>query len=184
MPITLPDLQTPAGALTHLLLAESRGPGNSSYDATAAALGMRAIRATVANRLGFHPEWFNASGAKTWTDIIVAPGQFQGFSKNAAGNVTLSTAVSARIIDALQHANADGAGNPYAAFVQLAVSTAQAATVVDPFAGVTNVGSVATRGGAFGFVTAGTASPGGSFVAIPADKSGVIAGNQFYTIKA
>lgn len=179
--VTLPDINTDEGLLARLFIAESRNPGQASYDADEVAKGMRAMKAVVDNRLKNNPGQFGAPGATTYVDIVGAAGQFHGFSKDAGGHIVIATDVQARIDKVLSVANT-GAPGKYAAFVTKCNEVAKAA-VDDPFQGLTAIGTTPVLGGGFGWRTAGSSAPGGSFVAIPAAQGGVIAGNQFYTIK-
>src|SRR5262249_8970990 len=79
-----PGLATNRDAMLFLLLVESR-PDKDPADYEK---GMRAIHATVVNRLRYNVGGaFNAPGAKYWRDIIGARGQFAGFS-TSGGRLT------------------------------------------------------------------------------------------------
>lgn len=179
-PIALPGLDTDEGVLAHMMVAESKNPYYADYDEAVAKLGFRAMKAVVVNRLKNNPKDFGAPGATTWTDIIVAPGQWDGFSRKD-GKVQLTTKVADLIKKVLDAANT-GAPGKFTAFVQ-SVLDAVAAPVDDPFKGITSIGGVPVLSGGFGWRTKGSTSPGPRFVAIPADKGGLIANNQFYTVK-
>jgi hypothetical protein len=179
--IQLPPITTDAGVLSRLLIAESRTPAYQQYDEAQVRHGMDAMKAVVDNRLNNHPEQFNAPHAATYTDIITAPGQFHGFAKDSAGNVTLVPNVKARIDDVLTNANTGTPGKFYR-FVEHAINVSNG-DVNDPFAGVTNIGGVPVTGGGYGWRTAGSTGPGGNLVLIPAQMGGVIQGNQFYALK-
>ncbi len=166
--------------LVRLLIAESRTPAHAQYDADEVKKGMQAMKATVVNRLNNNPGQFGATGATTFADIIAAPGQFHGFTKSG-GNITISTDVQSRITEVMRKANTGSPGK-YAEFVKNAIAVANGA-VSDPFKDLTVVGPTAVKAGAFGWRKAGSAGPGGSFVQIPTTSGGVIAGNQFYTVK-
>jgi hypothetical protein len=181
MSVTLPDVNSDAGLLARLFLAEARNPGHGSYNADDAARGMRSMKAVVHNRLHRNPAQFGAPGATSFLDIATAPGQFHGFSKSASGQLQIAADVSDRINTIVNNANSGPPGK-YHAFVELAIQVAQS-PVDDPFTGVTSIGGIAVTGGAYGWRTEGSSSPGGNFVAIPVANGGVIAGNQFYTLK-
>jgi hypothetical protein len=178
--LELPSLDTDPGVLAHMLVAESRNPGFPGYDEAEVFRGLRAMKAVVVNRLK-DPGTFGAPGATTWTDIIVAPGQWHGFSR-VGGKVKLSSDVANRITEVMKKANT-GAPGAYHRFVSNGVLTVTNAVTDDPFKAVKQIGSIKVTGGCYGFRTAGSADPGGRLIAIPAAMGGVIAGNQFYALK-
>jgi hypothetical protein len=179
-PIALPDLDTDDGVLAHMMVAESKNPFYADYDAEVVKQGLRAMKAVVENRLRNDPSQFGAPGATMWTDIIVAPKQWEGFSRKD-GKVQLSAPVQERVKKVLQAANTGAAGK-FRQFVHNVLDVV-AATADDPFKGITSIGGVKVIGGGYGWRTEGATSPGPRFVAVPADKGGIIAGNQFYTLK-
>jgi len=178
--LALPDLQTDDGTVARMLLAETLTPASSSYDAAQAQTSMNAMKSAVVHRLT-KPSDFGAAGATNHRDIICAPGQFAGFSKNTSGEVVVDAAIEANIDDIVNRANT-GAPGVYYAHLKMAIDTADS-TVTDPFSAITSVGGVATLGGTWGWRKAGTAAPGGKLVAIPTASGGVILRNQFYTLK-
>jgi hypothetical protein len=179
--VTLPDVNTDAGLLARLFIAECRNPGYKDYDKAVAAKAMRAMHATVDNRLHNKPEKFGAPNAKSYADIVGAAGQFAGFSQDDKGKIVIAANVQKRIDEVMKIANTGKPGK-YAEFVQLAIDSAKA-KVDDPFKGITKVGGVPTIGGSYGWRTATAAGPGGDFVAIGDDQGGALAGNRFYTLK-
>jgi hypothetical protein len=179
--VTLPDINAEDGLLARLFIAECRNPGHKQYDAEAAKKGMRAMKAVIDNRLKNNPSQFGAPRAKSYVDIVGAPGQFHGFSKGSDGKIVIAGDVQKRIDAVMKTANTGKPGK-YAAFVQFTIDVAKAG-VDDPFKDVKKVGTTETVGGSYGWRTAGSAAPGGRFVAIPTTDGGVIAGNQFYTLK-
>jgi len=178
--LELPDLQTPEGTVAHMLVAESRNPDSSSYDAAEVNRGLEAMKSVVINRLK-KPGDFAAPGAKTRTDIIVAKNQFAGFTRDIAGNVVVTKNIQ-NLVDAVVKKANTGTPGKFSAFLQTVLDTANAASVTDPFADVTDIGSTKVRGGSFGWRTDGSGSPGGRFIAIPKEQKGIVAGNQFYTL--
>jgi len=181
MSIALPSIDTDAGIIVRVLIAETRNPAYASYDEEAAKRSFRAMRATVDHRLHNNPGLFGAPGAKTYADVICAPQQFAGFTKNASGTPTLSDDVQELIDEVLEKAST-GAPGRYAKFVQNALDAAKGA-VDDPFAKVTDVGGTAVTGGVYGWRTLGSSAPGGRLIAIPAPE-GVILHNQFFALTA
>lgn len=186
MALELPPLTSDAGVLARMLIAESRNPNSPGYDAAEVNRGLQAMKATVENRLRTNPAQFNARDARTWTDIVTAPGQWHGFSRGTRGDVVIAPDVARRVEDVVRIANT-GAPGRFHAFVSSVLATVRD-PARDPFAGLTSVGTppnaVRVLGGAFGWRTAGSSAPGGRFVAVPATSGGVVAGNQFYTLVA
>jgi hypothetical protein len=179
-PISLPDKDTDAGMFARLLIVESRTPARPNYDAAEVLRGMKAMKAVVHNRL-LKPSSFGAPGGKTVLDIVTAPGQFKGFSKDEQGKLSLSQALQNLIDDVLTKANT-GAPGKFHEFVTNAINVGSAAPD-DPFKSLTSIGGVEVKPGAFGWRTEGSADPGGFFVKITGTPSGLIAGNQFYAVK-
>jgi hypothetical protein len=176
-PIGLPDLQTDDGTLANLLLAEARNPGQPSYDANDANLCFQTMKAVVSNRLQ-NPGRFNAPGATNVRDIVCAPGQFAGFSMSG-GQVQIASPQQTRIDTILRNANIPGpTSTPWADFVQKALDVI-AAPIQDRFSNVTSVDGVDVLPGTYGWRSAGSSDPGGTFVKLP---NGVIGGIQFYTV--
>jgi hypothetical protein len=179
--VTLPDAGTDAGLLARLLIAESLNPGYSSYDEAEVQKGMKAMKAVVDNRLHYsNPGIFGAAGAKSYLDIVTAPGQYNGFTKDAGGKLAVSKGVRDVIDGVMSKANA-GAPGAYAKFVQNALDVANGA-VDDPFKGLTTIGGKAVYGGTYGWRKSGRGDPGGTQIKIPKESGGLIAGNQFYAL--
>lgn len=182
--IDLPPSDDPVGLTARLLIAESLTPGAAAYDEGVVRRGMIEMRATLSNRLT-SPRDFCAAGAQDEIGIITAvcPGgghQFAGFSLDG-GQVSIDAPVARRIQDCVDRANSGS--DDYARFVQAAVDVANS-SYPSAFADLTDIGGIAVKSGPFGWRTAGHGSPGGRFVAIPISLGGVIAGNQFFTLKA
>lgn len=176
--VELPPLDEGVGVLVRMMLAESRTPASASYDEADVKKGLQAMKAVVANRLN-SPGRFGAPGATTFGQVITAPGQWAGFTRDSAGKISIGTAQSARIDDILAKANL-GAPGKFTKFVQNAIEVS-AAAVTDPFSGITNIDGTTVLGGCYGWRTAGSGDPGGDFVKIKA--GGELAGNQFYAVK-
>jgi hypothetical protein len=179
--IQLPDISTDPGVLSRLIIAECENPGYADYNQADGRLSFRMMQAVVVNRLNNHPSQFSAPGATNLTDIITAPGQFEGFSMSG-GAVQISAAVSNRIATVMTNANAGDPG-PYYQFVQDIVTCVNG-PVSDPLGGVTSINGTAVQGGVYGWRTVGSGDPGGSFFPIPAALAGIVLGNQFYTLLA
>lgn len=182
MSIQLPSITTVEGVIARLLIAENSAPDYPQYNEAQARLSMNAMKAVIDNRLQNSPSQFNAPGAVDYIDIITAPGQFYGFSRNAAGSVIISSYVQRRIDEVLRVANT-GAPGKYVQFVKDAITIANGA-ITDPFANLTSINGIQVTGGGYGWRAVALASnPGGRFILIPASLGGIIQGNKFYTLK-
>ena len=179
--VTLPNQDTNDGLLARLFIAESRTPAYAGYDAENVKKGMRAMKATVDNRLRHHPALFGAPNATTYLDIVSAAGQFNGFSKTAAGRLQISSDVQQRFNAVLLKANTGKPGR-YAQFVNNAIAAARD-PIDDPFKDVKKIGNVDVTGGTYGWRREGSSTAGGKLIAIPASQGGIISGNQFYSVK-
>lgn len=129
--LDLPDKNKDEGMMARLLIAESRTPYFKTYDEAKSKKGMDWMLLVLHNRLNNKPEFFNAKGAKTLTDIVKGTGQFAGF-----GNYpNLDKDVAALIQDAINIANDDNHGKQqeYIVFVKNALEVAAKKTpVADP----------------------------------------------------
>jgi hypothetical protein len=190
MPLSLPGLDTDAGVMARLFIAESMQPGiphNSNYVEAECFRGMQLMRVVIDNRLihrpggasGYLATCFGDANASTPIDIVVASGQFAGFSRTG-GNVILSASISNTINGALQWAN-QGAPSWYYRFVTNAISVAQAAVPSDEFSAITQVGGISALGRTFGWRSSNQGSPGPNFLVIP---GGSISGNQFFGLRS
>ncbi len=187
MPISLPPLSTEAGVIAHMLVNESMVPGiphNPDYNEAQVLRGMRLMKVVLENRLnhrppassGYLPNLFGAPNAATLTDVIIG-GQIAGFSRTG-DMIHISPAVMAHINGIVNEAN-QGSPGYYFHHVQDAINVANAPVVADEFASLTTVGGIEVLGRTYGWRPHG--SPGPNFVAIP---NGLIAGNQFYTLRS
>jgi hypothetical protein len=178
--LSLPNINTDAGLVARMLIAESLTPTAAGYNANSVLLGMQAMLAAVNNRLHYNQgNLFMAPNAKSLSDIILAPNQIQGFSRNSAGQIIIDPIVQARINDVINRANAGQ--SDYVAFVRNAVAVATG-PINDPFSGLTVINGIRVLPGAFAWWATGVPGrPSGNYVAIP---NGVIAGTQFYALPA
>ena len=179
--VTLPDISTDNGALCRQLLAKRNNPGNPRYDEKEVLKAMKAMKAAIDNRLHYSDtRFFTAAGAKSWFDIITAPGQFQGFSKGKEGQLVISSDMQKIIDDVIAKANS-GPPNAYTRFVEDAINVTNN-DVDDPFKNLTMIGNVEVYGGTYGWLTDGKGEPGDGFVRIPDEQGGLIAGNRFFAL--
>ena len=182
--VTLPSINSDAGVLARVLIAESLNPGyQDRYNEAETLKAMRMMRAVYENRLKNNPGQFGARGASTLTDVITAPGQTHGFTLDSDRNLVISFDVQNRIDVIVGFANT-GVPGAYARMVQNAIDVGTGViSSLDPFAGTTSINGITVTGGLYGFRTAGASDPGGRFVSIPSSMGGVVGGQQFYTLE-
>jgi hypothetical protein len=179
--VTLPDVSTEKGVLARLLIAKRNNPGSSRYNEHEVLTAMKAMKAVVDNRLHYPDSiFFCAPGAQSWFDIIAAPDQFQGFSKGNDGQLVISSDIQKLIDEIMMKANT-GAPGAYTRFVQNAIDVTNN-DVDDPFKNLTMIGTVNVASGGYGWRTDGSGEPDDSFVKIPDEQGGLIAGNRFYAV--
>ncbi|WP_338848055.1 hypothetical protein V8J88_04475 [Massilia sp. W12] len=161
--IVLPNKNETDGCETRLLLAECRGPSNSSYTLADAKLAMQYMDRVLYNRLA-DPKPYGAPGAKTIADVVRAKGQFAGFQNYP----NYDTGIVHRIQAALDIANStkDPRQAVYAAFIMTAIEVSKSNSITDP-----------SPGKLTGWRTAGSTAPGGSFKFFK-----TFFGNDFYYV--
>jgi IPT/TIG domain len=170
----LPDLTTDEGLFVRLLISELRLPGDPGFDAAQGRRAMEAMQAVVNNRLHNDPGRFGAPSATDIRQIILAPGQFHGFSGSAA-SPSLSADVQAKI-DRLLTPGDPGLTAASYQFLRNALEVAGGA-VTDPFAQFTEVDGVVLEGKTYAWTEEADPPLPDPFVKIP---GGVIAGKQFF----
>jgi hypothetical protein len=161
----LAPVNTDAGLVERLLLAEARAPSHPRYDAALVKKCMGWMVLVLHHRLA-HPGRFG-SRTKDLKGIVSASGQFAGFG----GYPALSADVAAQIANILKKANDvnEPLQSKYREHVQLAIDAATATKLVaDP-----------SPNGLNGWRTANASAPGGDSVAF----STPLQGNQFYQWK-
>lgn len=149
--VGLPPVESEAGMLARLLLAESASPGDPGYSLGDARVCMQLMRIVLANRLARPDVRWASAGARSLRDVIRARNQFAGFDAYPA----LSTAVAARIADKVRIANtpSDARQRAMRAHVALAIEIATATTPRDP-----------TKTGLYWWRTDGARPPGTNIV--------------------
>jgi hypothetical protein len=140
------------------------------------------MKAVVHNRLFHDPARFGAPGARTYADVICAPGQWSGFGRGPRGEYVIEPEVMTRVDEIVVHANS-GPPGPHHRFVQNALAITYGG-VSDPFAHLRWIDGTAVYPGAYGWRRHGSTPPGGSFVASPPAQGGIRGGNQFYALAA
>lgn len=197
VPIALADIDTDAGCVQHLLLAEARTPSYAGYDPAQNKIVMAAMKSVVSNRLALNRPWlFCSRECLTLRDFICAPiqadpgagcrdaRQFKGFSMSGR-RVVLDPIIAQRIQENLAIANnpADARRPTFLRHVQDAIDAS--ASTENPYQHLQSIGGVEVLQGAYGWRTADTGAPGPNFPAIPEDfnPSGKMQGIQFFALK-
>lgn len=197
--INLAPLNTAAGCLQHLLLAECRGPAGGGYSFAELQPVARAMKSVVMNRMALGQDYrFCSVGAVTVMDFVCAPvtaagcqqKQFAGFTSSPGQNtVVVAAAIMARIKQTVDIAN-----NPshpqqalYHQHVSFIVQLCATNGGADPYSAIPAIinGKAVLRGGYF-WRTAGSGGPGGTTIEIPTPSTtqappGTLQGITFYT---
>jgi hypothetical protein len=165
-PITLPDINTDAGALCRLFLHENLTPFFPGFKADATLKGMQWMRNVMENRRNKKPELFGLKKSETIINMLHNASQFGDLSTYP----TLTSDFQGTLDTDLRIAQDDD--NPkqqaFADYVRNAISVATSPEPVDP-----------SPNGLFFWRTEGSGSPGGQAVLFQST-----AGNTFYTIKS
>jgi hypothetical protein len=161
--VALPAAATNDGLFVRLFLAEAASPEDPLYSLKDAKTAMTWMRVVVQNRLAKPSAVWSSAGAKSFTDVIKAKGQFEGFSTYP----TIAHKVQNVIDRAVSIANDgdDPRRSKYRDFVGAALEVAALKTVTDP-----------SSKGLYWWQTAGSGKPSPT-VTVYMTKSG----NTFYT---
>lgn len=193
--VTIEPASTPTGYLARLLINENPFPGERGYISEAdTKIGMRQVLWVLHGRLHLTPPGYRAEQvagvrANTIVDVIVAPGQCEGFSRDTDGTPITAPRVEQRLEHLVRIANTGNRPGRFAGLLQYAQDMANAyyrggIEDVDRFAELRLVHNIRVTGRAYSWMTDMDAyHPGGSFVSIPDDKGGAPGGNRFFTLK-
>jgi hypothetical protein len=186
------------GYIARLLINEVPFPGERSYRSeTDTRAAMESVLNVLdARLLGIPPGYSQVQVAAVSTtnviDIITAGGvrgQVDGFYRNSSGKFVTVPRVEQRISRLLEIANT----GPPGTFARILTHADKLATDYvksrsappDRFANLTTIGDTRVTGRAYSWMTAaGSFHPGGSFIAIPTERSGVLGGNRFFALRA
>jgi hypothetical protein len=191
MDIKLDDINTVEGVLQHVFISETRNPEfGGTYSLPEAERSFQAMKATIYNRLK-KPSDFGAPGAKTIIDIITAPKQFQGYSKDSSGKVVIGAAQLTVITNVLKFANSEIHPRKlqHKEFVEYSINISKTNIVNDEFQKINKVQGVVVLGGVYAW-NDGSAI-GGRFQQIPNRTidsegklhDGIIMKNYFWTLR-
>ena len=193
--VRLDPPETPAGYLSLLLINEVPFPGERGYRSVAdSEAAMLALLWVLHSRLGAIPPGYRqeqvaAVRARSVIDVVTAPGQVEGFSRDAAGRPVTVPRVRERVGYLMQTAN-QGEPGKFARLLNRAAELArdyfraQQPGGPDVFASLRRIGSDPVTGRGYSWMTdADSYHPGGNFVRIPDAQSGSLGGNRFFTLK-
>lgn len=191
--VRLAPASTPEGYVARLLINEVPFPGDPLYRSEEdCRRGMEEIVWVLNNRLRHIPPGYSQqevanTRAANLIEVITAPGQVEGFHRDGQGRFVAVPRVHRRVDYLVRIAN-DGQPGRIAALLNHAAQLAAAALAGGPdspdlFLELRRVGSTGVTGRAYAWMTANLPDhPGGHFVAVPREREGRIAGNQFYTL--
>jgi hypothetical protein len=145
--IALPADSTNAGLLTRLFLAEAPGPDRPGATPATSTEAMTLMRVVLENRLARPSGRWASAGARSLTDVVRSPGQFEGFSTYPA----LSAKITRQIEDMVGIANdaSDGRQVAMRAHIERAIAIASGPRPADP-----------SQTGLFWWRTEGRGAPG------------------------
>jgi hypothetical protein len=183
------------GYLARLLINENPFPGERGYVSVAdSKAGMLQVLHVLDARLRHIPGKYTQQGiagarAATVIDVITAPKQCEGFSRDAKGQPTFAPRVEERLTYLKSIANKGGKPGKFAELLNYGQGIAAAylkggLAEADRFAGLSTVNRLPVTGRAYSWMTdMDCYNPGGNFVLIPDEQGGSPGGNRFYTLR-
>lgn len=193
--VNIKSATTPAGYLARLLINENPFPGERGYISIEdSKAGMLQVLCVLHGRMHLVPAGYRAeqiAGVRTTNilDVITAPRQCEGFSRDAAGRLVAAARVEQRLNHLLLIANSGGKSGKFAELLNYGQNLASAyfrggIREADRFAGLSVIRRVPVTGRAYSWMTDKDCyHPGGSFVSIPDDAGGAPGGNRFFTLR-
>ncbi len=196
--VTLNDPTSRAGFISLLLINEAPFPGEHSYlSVNDTRTGMLQILWVLHNRIERIPRGYQQRHIATVStndiiDVITAGGtrgQVDGFYRDPRGIPTAVPRVHERVAYLTRIGNTGPPGK-FAALLNYAKELGEAYANAGPdgpdiFRDLMWVDRIRATGSAFSWMTdAPHYSPGGNYLRIPPSNRGVLAGNQFFTLRA
>jgi hypothetical protein len=193
--VTLEPASTPAGYLARLLINENPFPGERGYTSVEdSKIGMHQVLWVLHGRMHYIPDGYTQVQIATVRttnilDVITAPGQCEGFSRNAAGQPVAAARVEERLAYLTRIANSGGKPGKFAELLNYGQDLARVymtggIEAADRFAGLNAVNQIAVTGRAYSWMTnKDYYNPGGDYVSIPDAQGGSPGGNRFYTLR-
>lgn len=195
--VVLDDPASPRGYLELLLINEAPFPGEKGYVSEADTRAtMEAVLWVLHGRLkhippGYTQQEVAAAHASDIIGVITAggqKGQCDGFYRASDGRPAAVPRVEERVQYLLKIANRGEAPGRFSRLMLHARDLArgymtEGISVLDRYAGLKRIGPHAVTGRAYSWMTDRSFyNPGGSFVAIPNERQGVLGGNRFFTL--
>lgn len=183
------------GYLARLLINENPFPGERGYVSVAdSKAGMLQVLHVLDARLRHIPAGYTQQGvagtrAASVIELITAPKQCEGFSRDARGNPTFAPRVEERLNYLKSIANKGGKPGKFAELLNYGQGVAAAylkggLAEADRFAGLSAVNRLPVTGRAYSWMTdMDCYNPGGNFVSIPDEQGGSPGGNRFFTLR-
>ena len=193
--VSMESATAPAGYLARLLINENPFPGERGFISVEdSKAGMLQVLCVLHGRMYLVPAGYRAehiAGVRTTNilDVITAPRQCEGFSRDAAGRPVTAARVEQRLNNLLRIANSGGKPGKFADLLSYGQGLAHAYFIggikeADRFAGLRMIRRVPVTGRAYSWMTDKDCyHPGGSFVSIPDDAGGDPGGNRFFTLR-
>jgi hypothetical protein len=195
--VTVPSPSDPAGYVARLLINEAAFPGERGFVSEAdSKAAMLQVLWVLESRLHHIPTGYRQReiAMVETTDIItVITGdggrkQVEGFSRNTFGKPVTAPRVEERLQRLLSLANRGTPGR-FARLIEYGVALATEQrrgqlSEADRFEHLTRIGAGAVTGRAYSWMAdRDYYNPGGSYVRIPDENEGSLAGNRFFTLK-
>jgi hypothetical protein len=188
--VAVPPAGRSDGYVARLLINEAAFPGERGFISEAdSRAAMEQVLWVLESRRQFVPAGYRQREI-AMTDsfdivgLITARGQVDGFSRDENGHATTAPRVEERLQRLLAIANRGTPGR-FARLIEHAVGLARGTVrEEDRFVSLQKVGGVAVTGRGYSWMTdRDYYHPGGSYVRIPDENDGGLAGNRFFTLK-
>jgi hypothetical protein len=191
--VTMPPPNRSDGYLARLLINEAAFPGERGFISEAdSRAAMEQVLWVLESRRRFVPTGYRQREiamieSRDIVAIITAGGtrgQVDGFFRDANGHATTAPRVEERLQRLLAIAKR-GAPGRFARLLEHAVGLARGAVREDDrFAALQRIGNRAVTGRGYSWMTdRDYYHPGGSYVRIPDENEGSLAGNRFFTLE-
>lgn len=195
--VVLKPASDSSGYLARLLINEAAFPGERGFvsvkDSKSAMLAVLWVLHARRDHIpsGYTQKRIAAVRSDDIIDLITAGGirgQCDGFYRDTQGHPTMVPRVEARVKRLVRIANT-GAPGRFAELLQYAQSLTIAYMnggihEADRFASLSRIANMPVTGRAFSWMAGqDTYHPGGNFVRIPNEYSGLLGGNRFFTLR-
>jgi len=195
--VTFPAVDTPEGYIGRLLINEAAFPGERGFVSEAdSKAAMEQVLWVLECRINYIPAGYRQReiamvSTTNVLDIITGGGarkQIDGFSRDDTGKPVTAPRVEARLQQLLSIASRGTPGR-FSRLLEYGASLAtdyvrRQMSEPDRFARLTQLGTTPVTGRAYSWMTdRDYYNPGGSYLRIPTDDEGLLAGNRFFTLR-